>query len=139
MLANKETVHKLIPQKYPMAMVDGLFDHDKNSSVSRLIIESDNIFCNDGLFTEAGIIENIAQTAALHDAWHSFKNNTKSNIGFIGALKRIKIHKLPKVNESLRTRIEILNNLMSVSIIKGEVYSDNQLIAEGEMNIFLQD
>ena len=72
--------------------------------------------------------------------YHSLKlKNEKPAIGFIGALKRIKIYKLPKDSETLETKITILNKLMNALIIKGEVYCKGSLMAEGEMNIFVQN
>lgn len=139
MLFKKEKVLDLIPQKYPMVMVDGLIKHTPNSTTSRLILNESNIFCKDGFFTEPGLIENIAQTAALRSGYEARLKNEKPAVGFIGALKRIKIHKLPEDSETLETTITILNSLMNVLIIKGEVYCKGQLMAEGEINIFLKE
>lgn len=139
MLAEKEEVEKLIPQKYPMTMVDGLIDNSETSTTSCLHIEKSNIFCKNGYFQEPGLIENMAQTAALKSGYEAFLNNEKPSVGFIGSLKRIKIYNLPKDSDTLETTIEILNNLMNVSIIKGKVYCNGKLMAEGEMNIFLQE
>jgi 3-hydroxymyristoyl/3-hydroxydecanoyl-(acyl carrier protein) dehydratase len=138
MLLGKEDVEKIIPQKSPMAMVDGLLEQETDFSISQLKILKENIFCENGFFSEAGIIENIAQTAALRNSYEAVLENKEPQIGYIGSLKRIKIYHLPKVNSIIKTKIIILNNLMNVSIIKGETFCEGQLIAEGEMNIFLQ-
>lgn len=139
MLLEKHEVLDLIPQKHPITMVDGLIEQTEKSTTSRLILNSKNIFCCDGVFVEAGLIENMAQTAALRVGYFSSLKKENPPIGFIGALKRIKIHKLPNDSDTLNTKITVLNNLMNVSIIKGEVFSNGILIAEGEMNIFLQE
>ena len=139
MLIEKEIVEQLIPQKYPMAMVDGLIEQNENSTISRLILNSSNIFCKDRFFTEAGLIENMAETAALRSGYEASLKNQKPLVGFIGSLKRIKIHKLPQDSDTLKTTITILNSLMNVLIIKGEIVCKGNLMAEGEMNIFLQE
>lgn len=139
MLLEKHEVLDLIPQKHPITMVDGLIEQSEQSTTSRLILSSTNIFCSHGVFAEAGLIENMAQTAALRVGYFSSLKNEDPPIGFIGALKRIKIHKLPNDSDTLNTKITVLNNLMNVSIIKGEVFSNGKLMAEGEMNIFLQE
>lgn len=138
MLLGKEDVEKIIPQKSPMAMVDGLLEQETNFSISQLKILNDNIFCDKGFFTEAGLIENIAQTAALRNSYEGILENKVPQIGYIGSLKRIRIYHLPKVNSIIKTKITILNNLMNVSIVKGETFCDDKLMAEGEMNIFLK-
>lgn len=139
MLAVKEDVERLIPQKYPMAMVDGLLKNSETSTTSCLHIDNTNIFCSNGYFQEVGLIENMAQTAALKSGYEASLNKEKAAVGFIGSLKKIKIYKLPKVSDTLETTVEILHKLMNVSVIKTEVYCNGKLMAEGEMNIFLQD
>ena len=139
MLVEKEVVEQLIPQKYPMAMVDGLIEQTETSTTSRLILNPSNIFCKDGFFVEAGLIENMAQTAALRSGYEASLKKEKPLVGFIGSLKRIKIHKLPQDTDTIETTITILNSLMNVLIIKGEVFCKGSLMAEGEMNIFLQN
>ena len=139
MLAGKEEVERLIPQKYPMAMVDGLLKNSETSTTSCLHIDKSNIFCSNGYLQEAGLIENMAQTAALKSGYEASLKKEKAAVGFIGSLKRIKIYKLPKDTDTLETTIDILHNLMNVSVIKAEVYCIGILMAEGEMNIFLQE
>ncbi len=139
MLVEKEVVEQLIPQKYPMAMVDGLIEQTETSTTSRLILNPSNIFCKDGFFVEAGLIENMAQTAALRSGYEASLKKEKPLVGFIGSLKRIKIYKLPHDIDTIKTTITILNSLMNVLIIKGEVFCKGSLMAEGEMNIFLQN
>lgn len=138
MLLGKEDVESIIPQKSPMAMVDGLLEQQEDFTISQLKILKENIFCENGFFTEAGLIENIAQTAALRNSYETKLEKKESKIGYIGSLKRIKIYHLPKINSIIQTKITVLNNLMNVSIVKGEVFCDDELMAEGEMNIFLQ-
>jgi len=139
MLADKNKVIELIPQKYPMVMVDGLISNDETTTSSKLTISNNNIFCSKGFFTEPGLIENIAQTAALRSGYEAMESNEEPTVGFIGSVKKMKIYELPKDNDVIHTKITILTRLMNVLIIKGEVLLDSKLMAEGEMNIFLQE
>jgi len=136
MLAGPKDVLKLIPQKPPMAMVDGLIWNDANKTTSQLKLNTANIFCKSGFFQEAGIIENIAQTAALHSGYLAKKSGKKPKTGFIGSIKRLTIFELPKDSDTLETTISILHELMNATVIKGEVFVNKKLMAEGEMNIF---
>ncbi len=138
MLADKNKVLELIPQKHPMVMVDGLISADEEITISKLSITKDNIFCGDGFFQEPGLIENIAQTAALRWGYDVAENNKEPVIGYIGSVKRMIIYVLPKDNDVIRTKITVTNQIMNVTVIKGEVMVGTKLVAEGEMNIFLQ-
>ncbi len=138
MLATQKEILELIPQKPPMVMVDGLIQYDEAKSISQLKLDKSNIFCRSGFFQESGIIENMAQSAALGTGFAAKQSGTKSKTGFIGSIKRLTIFELPKDTDTLNTSITILHQLMNATIIKGEVFVNKKLMAEGEMNIFLQ-
>ena len=138
MLVDKNKVLELIPQKPPMVMVDGLISSEETVTISTYSINSRNIFCANGYFQEPGLIENIAQTAALRAGFEAMIKKEKPTVGFIGSVKRLNISKLPKETDTLRTKITILNQLLNVLIIKGEIMLDKKIIVQGEINIFLQ-
>ncbi len=139
MLAGKSEVEQMIPQKSPMAMVDGLITNNQNATVSQLVIDKQNIFCKDGFFREPGLIENIAQTTALRAGYIAKLNNDKPALGYIGAVKKMKIYVLPKDTDTLRTRISVQYELLNATIIRGEIFVGTELMAEGEITIFKQD
>lgn len=138
MLADNKQVSQLIPQGIPMIMVDGLVSSDLSETVSTLTIVDDNIFCSNGIFNEPGIVENIAQTAALRSGYQASVNNEKPAVGFIGSVNKLKIYNLPKVNDTLITKITVTTELLNALIIRGETRVGEKMIAEGDMNIFLQ-
>jgi len=137
MLANREEVLELIPQKPPMEMVDGLIYSDERKSISQLQLNDSNIFCESGFFQEPGLIENIAQTAALRSGYLAKQSHKKPKAGFIGSIKRLTIFELPKDSDTLQTTVTVLHELMNATVIKGEVFVNKKMMAEGEMNIFL--
>ena len=139
MLVEKAEIHHYIPQKAPMVMVDQLLNSDEKKTTSNLTISAENIFCTEGCFTEPGIIENMAQTAALHAGYEAKSKHEKVKVGFIGAVKKLNINKLPKVNSTIETIITIINNFGNILIVKGEVNLDGELMAKCEMSIFTQE
>lgn len=133
----------LIPQKPPIEMVDKLWFIDETTIISGLTIKKENIFCEEGFFSESGLIENIAQTAALRVGYivsQMEKNGEKVNppVGYIGAIKRLQIHQLPKVGSELRTEVVIQQVVFDVTIITGKTTVNGETIAECEMKIFLK-
>ena len=137
------SVSALIPQKPPIEMVDKLWFNDDTTTISGLTISEDNLFCKDGIFTEPGIIENIAQTAALRVGYVVSlmeQNGEKVNppIGYIGAIKRLVIHQLPPVGSELRTEVTIQQVIFEVTLIAGKTTLNGETIAECEMKIFLK-
>lgn len=122
-----------------MVMVSGLLDYSNTSATSQLQLTKSNLFCHSGFFKEAGLIENMAQTAALRSGYQAKISGHQPKTGFIGAIKKLKIIDLPKDSDTLTTSIYVLHELMNALVVKGEVRVNEKIVAEGEMNIFLQD
>ena len=57
---------ELIPQRNPFVMVDKLLSATETTAHTSFEIKAGNILLNNGFFSEAGLVENIAQTAAAH-------------------------------------------------------------------------
>lgn len=143
MLAQGPQILELIPQRPPMLMLSSLAACSENITDTQLLLEADNIFLENGYFTEPGIIENIAQTAAARTGWLAKKAATdatfKAPLGVIGAIKNLQIFTLPIAGSLLETRIEVLYEFGEATIIKGCVNCAGNPVAECEMKIFLRN
>lgn len=144
MLAAKDTVHKLIPQGPPMIMVDELLEHDDHRSLTGFSIEEDNIFAEAGNFSQAGLIENMAQSAALHTGWMGLQKQVRNeqfrpSIGMIGGIKNFKLYRLPQINTTIQTEIIIQAEVMNALMITGRVLQDKEELASCELKIFIQE
>ena len=128
----------LIPQRPPMVMVDNLISCNENITITKLLIRKENIFCSNGFFTEPGLIENIAQSAAARVGYFNKLNDTEPLIGFIGAIKELNIFFLPKELTEINTEITIESEILGFTLIHGKIFSDNKIVASCEMRIFIK-
>ncbi|MEO6548352.1 MAG: 3-hydroxyacyl-ACP dehydratase [Ferruginibacter sp.] len=127
----------LIPQRPPFVMVDLLTAHDEKLTRSYFSIKEDNILVENGRLSEAGLVENIAQTAAARAGYVATLENKPVQVGYIGAVTNLVIYALPSVNDQLETEVTIQHQIFEVSIIKGKVMCGELLLAECEMKIFI--
>jgi 3-hydroxyacyl-[acyl-carrier-protein] dehydratase len=126
-----------IPQKPPMVMVDRLIEIGGKTAVTSFLIKEDNIFCENGEFREPGLIENMAQTAAAGAGAKPGNSERNAPRGFIGGIRNLKIDDFPKVGQQIITRVTVLHEVFDATIVQGEVFLDDRLIAACEMKIFL--
>lgn len=132
-ISDKTTLESLIPQRFPIVMVDKLLYFSNKKVVSGLHITSDNMFSSEGYFTEMGLIENMAQTVALHTGYQFFINNKPAPIGYIGAIKKTVIRNLPKIDDDIKTTAYILHEIMDVTLVKVSIEHQGNEIASAEM------
>ena len=125
----------LIPQRPPMTMIDALIEADEKSARGQLYILESNLFIDNGFLAEPGVIEFIAQTAAAYMGYKNRTANKEVSEGYIGAIKNLVIHELPKVNSPIQSEIVVENEIVGYTIIAGRVYQDDRLLAECEMRI----
>ena len=138
MITQEKTIIQYIPQRPPMVMVDKLIDCLTDEIQTGLTISSDNIFVENGVFTPPGLIENIAQTVAAGAGRRAAAENKPTPMGFLAGIKKLKIHKLPTVGSDIITHVRVINQIMSVGVIFGEIFQGNEPIAECEMRVFVQ-
>ena len=132
-IIDQSLIQKLIPQRDPMVMVDSLLYYNKTKVIGGLTIKSSNMFVQDGVFSEPGIIEHMAQTVALHTGYSFYINDLVAPEGYIGAIKGVNITKLPKVNDRLETEIKILQKIFEVTLVKGTTCLNNEVIMTANM------
>lgn len=138
-LARGEEIFRLIPQRPPMTMVDTLFSADENGGETGLTVLEDNVFCIDGHLLEPGIIEHSAQSAAAFAGYRYFLAGEEPHIGLIGEIKAFRISRRPAAGENLRTRVTVTGEALGMSLVHTETFSDGEMLANGDIKIFIVD
>jgi 3-hydroxyacyl-[acyl-carrier-protein] dehydratase len=136
-IATEATIGQYIPQKPPVIMIGKLLEVTDTKTVSSLFIKDDNLFCTKGFFREPGLIENMAQTAAAGMGYISNEAGKESPLGFIGGLRNLLIHELPKVGSVIRTEVTVVHEVFDARVVNGKIYLQDRCIAECELKIFL--
>jgi len=137
-LVDKNHITDYIPQKPPIVMIDAIISCDDVSVTTQFEIQVDNIFVQDNFLHEPGVIENMAQTAAAKAGYEAKKQNAEPFLGFIGAIKNLKIHALPKVGDIIKTTVIVKMDVMGITLIGAASTCGDTQIAECEMKIVIQ-
>ncbi|MBW1657503.1 ABC transporter permease [Flavobacterium quisquiliarum] len=129
-------------------MVDLILDIDANFVETIFLIKEDNIFVQNNVFIEAGLIENTAQTcSSIVGKKYFFDENGTENenvnvIGFISALKNVKIHSLPKVGDTIITKADLISKFAgddyTLCTMSCQSSVEDQILLECEINLFIQ-
>jgi len=143
-LADREQIKNLIPQRSPMLLIDQLIRADESfeSFVTSFSVPYEHVFVEGQKLREPGLIENLAQSAATGIGYkHSLEeaspdNEASPNIGYIGAIKNLTIEKCPDVGQQIQTTITVLHEIFDVVQVRGELRVDDTFLAKGDMKVF---
>ena len=138
MLVNKENIASILPQRNPMIMVDCLLESSKNCTITSFEILESNIFTDQGLFLDAGLIENMAQTAIAGGAYQFLKNDSTVARAFFGEIKSLEIINRAKIGDIIKTKTEILKQALNISLVKAEAFCNDKLLAQCQMKLVIE-
>ncbi|MDR1454330.1 MAG: hydroxymyristoyl-ACP dehydratase [Tannerella sp.] len=134
-----EQLCDLIPQRAPMVMVDAFYGGNDTEAFTGLTVLPDNLFCADGMLTEPGLIEHIAQSASALAGYRAFRKRQPAPVGYIGEIRKLNLFRLPAAGESLRTSVRILSEIMNVSLLTAETLAGDEVVVSGELKIFIRE
>lgn len=136
MLAHRNNITQYIPQRFPIVMIHDLVEASDTHAVTKLSVETDNVFVANGLLAEPGLVENIAQTAAVHIGFQCASKNIPIPIGYIAAIRNLQIKKLPPTGKTVQTTVTITNKVLELTVVEGRVELDGEVLCSCEMRIF---
>lgn len=125
-----------IPQRPPFVMIGEMISTDEKLTKTSFTVTEDNILVVDGHLSEAGLVENMAQTAGAGTGYRIQQSGRPTPVGYIAALKNVNIYSLPKVNDTITTEITFQQTLLSFHFVKGSVFVGDKEIANCEFKIF---
>lgn len=129
---------KYIPQAAPFEMIDALISADQAETITQFTVRAGHLFVEETFFTEPGLIENMAQTAAAGAGYKANQANHIPPVGFIGAVKNFEVYQLPKLGDTIQTSTKLLHQVMNASVVEATVHLHQEVIARAEFKIFTE-
>ena len=140
---NLETIDvlTLLPQRPPFVMIDRLTHFDEVVTTTQLTVRPDNLFTEDGgVLNPCALVENIAQTCAARMGYiNQYIYKERVRLGFIGSVKNLQILRTAHVGETLTTSIEVVQEVMQLTLVNATVKVGDETIVTAEMKIALSD
>jgi len=146
---NTIDIKHYLPHRAPMLMVDLILELNNQEVKTVFEIKPENLFVENGLFAEVGLIENAAQTCSAIVGQSFFLDENQEVkedievIGFISGIKKVKVLALPQVGTTINTDA-ILNSRFdtddySICTMLCTTFCNEELLFEAEINLFIQE
>lgn len=133
-------IHELLPQREPFVMVDKLVYFDEKTTTTSFLVREDNLFVENGRLNACALAENIAQTCAARLGYvNKYILKRGIQIGFIGAVKDMKVIDTPVVGDVLTTTIHVLEQIMGLTLVTAVIRIEDRVVTTAEMKIALAD
>ena len=135
-----QKTRELLPQQSPFIMIDCLTKFDEKITETSFEVRNDSIFVENGKLNACALAENIAQTCAARLGYvNKYILKKDVQIGFIGAIKNLSVVETPSVGDILTTRIEVLQDIMGVTLVDAQIVCNNKVIVKAQMKIAIAE
>ena len=129
---------EILPQREPFVFVDRLVHYDERETVTVFTVPEEHLLVVDGYLTAPGILENMAQSSAARIGYLcKFILHVPVRVGYIGAIRKFRVYRLPAVGETLTTTILFREDVFGISLVDAVVRVGEDLIAEASLKTTL--
>jgi len=129
---------EILPQREPFVFVDALVSYDERETVTSFTVPERHLLVEDGVLTASGLLENMAQSSAARIGYLCrFILHVPVRIGYIGAVRRFRVYRLPAVGETLLTTIQLREDVFGISLTDAVVRVGDEIIADASLKTAL--
>ena len=131
-------IGEILPQREPFTFVDRLVRYDDRETVTAFTVPAEHLLVEDGHLTASGILENMAQSSAARIGYLcKYILHVPVRIGYIGAIRHFRVHRLPAVGETVETTVVLVEDVFGISLTHVTVRVDEDIIAEAALKTAL--
>jgi predicted hotdog family 3-hydroxylacyl-ACP dehydratase len=128
----------IIPQRKPFVFVHSYYGEDNGVFYTGYLPEDGTLLTENGHFLETGIIEHMAQSAAVIMGYEYKSRGESIPVGFIGSVSKFELNRMPVVGEELYTGTKVMAKFGDISLVECTISVNGVKVASGELKIFLQ-
>lgn len=139
MLIKKENINLIIPQQQPFVMIDNLIECEAERVLTNFIVRKENALFENNHFSESGMLENMAQTAAAYLGYDSYIKVLPPKVGFIAAVKNFEISSVLNEFDEIYTEAIYTQQVLNIHIVNATIFCNKKPIAKAELRIFINE
>jgi predicted hotdog family 3-hydroxylacyl-ACP dehydratase len=133
-------IETLLLQAPPFRFVDRLDRFDREEVVTSFTVPADGPLVEDGCLTEAGLVENMAQSSAARIGYISvYIDHVPVRIGYLGQIKNLEINRLPRCGEVLSTTVRLRQDVFGITLVEARVCQGEEMVAQAAVKTALRD
>ncbi len=132
-----KNIEKIIPQRYPMILIDQYKRIDADTACSGAQFSPDSYGCHNGWVSETMLVEAVAQTAAAHIGYEAILENRKEkSIGMLATIDAFTWYDRVKDTERVEIRTTKTDEIGPFKLIEADITIGDRQIATGGIKVF---
>lgn len=145
---SKLDISKFLPHRPPLLMVDKVLSIDDKHVSTSFQIKSDNVFVNDNLFSEVGLVECAAQTCSSivgksYFEDDDFEGTGTKLIGFISTIKSVQLFACAKVGATIEACAKLVSRFdaddYTICTLNCKITDEEKELLSCELNLFIRE
>ena len=133
-------VETILLQVPPFRFVDRLDAFDPDGVVTSFTVPADGPLVENGCLTEAGLVENMAQSSAARIGYISvYIDHVPVRIGYLGQVKNLNVNRLPLSGETLSTTVRLRQDIFGITLVDAGVRGGDEVLATASVKTALRD
>lgn len=141
-------IEELIPHRPPMVLVDRVVRVEGLETETAFSVTPECLFVTQGVLSEMGMLENLAQTSFIFLNYFFIKPNEvlwdkeKDNLGVISSIVDLDVSARPTVGQVLHTHTQtelvFTSDFLKICNIQGTISVDGEVALQATMKMLLQ-
>ena len=126
-----------IPHRPPILCIDRIVEVDETHAVSeRVVVPGGDV--DRGELWEPGLVEGLAQTAGLLNAYDEWLRGRPHLGGMLVGIRRCRIGRRARVGETLVYRVDLIRRIAPLTLMRCEARVGEEVLAHGEMKFYVE-
>ena len=136
---NKASFDRFVPGVKPgglIVMNSSLIEHKPSRDDVDVVREGADVV--GGELWEEGLVEGLAQTAAVLNAFDEQKHEKRSHKGMLVGVRKFLVSRRARVGETVRFRVDLVRRITPLTLMRGEARSGDELLASGQLKFYVE-
>lgn len=142
MILTSHQVKDILPQRYPLILVDGITELDERTRVVGVKKISARDYCLNGeihgqlIMPGTILLEIMAQVGSI---MFLAIDDLKGKLAYLTAIRKARFHKPVRPGDTLMIEVRLTRHRGSMGTIKGIITVDDEIVCSANLSFYLTD
>lgn len=129
----------VIPHRPPILCIERIVETDLEHAVAERVVREGSHVDDRGELWEGALVEGLAQTAAVLNAFADREQGRRSGKGMLVGVRKFDVTRRPRLGERIVFRVELIRRIIPLTLMRCEARCGDEVLARGEMKFYVEE